>query len=368
MNKPESNQLKIINLDPMGQGVAKKEGHVFFIPKTLPEEIVEYKTRQEKSKITFAELTTVIEQSHLRTKATCPHYDKCSGCHYQHTSYEEEIKFKEASLTHYLKSIPNLPKIQVTAASQRYHYRNRIQLHYQKGILGLHRAQSHEILEIPHCQLPHPAIQEKISELYDRKELFQGGQGHIEIFLDKSSQVKTEKNKPYASEGFSQVNAEMNLKLQEQVNHLCEKTKSEKVLELFCGDGNLSRLLDKKTQLIGFDSHLLERVEGARIYLKQNLYSADAVKNIQKECRKSNFKPQTLLLDPPRSGFKQLKELSELLRPEFIIYVSCAPDTLARDIKLIALDYDIQEIHLLDLFPATYHYETIVLLQKKASL
>ncbi|MCK5073967.1 MAG: class I SAM-dependent RNA methyltransferase [Bacteriovoracaceae bacterium] len=364
----------IKHVDPMGQGVSKLTDNVVFIPKTLPgEDGVAHIVAQTK-KTAFA--TTTVDQITLKSPERifpyCPHYEICSGCHYQHTNYENEITFKKNGLSWLLKNVckKNPIQIEVHESPKRNEYRNRIQLHYDSfgKQLGFISRITGGIIEVPRCTLALPQIQMEIRQLYengDRSSIFsdERAKGHLEIIIQDDQKVHRYFNSNYSHGGFTQVNSLMNKKLQELVkdkyDFYLQKHGTPSVLDLFGGNGNLSRnLTSKSTAVIDIyrDNHFIEGEQ--QTFIDINLYSKNFLSKLSDMVSSADF----LLLDPPRSGFKGISDLVNKYDPSLIFYVSCNPATLARDIQSIMPKYDLLEVHLLDFFPSTYHFETLCIL------
>lgn len=352
----------ITSVDSLGQGVSKVTDKVTFVPKTLPEEKGFARIVAEKSKIAFAHCEEITEASPRRALPPCPHFDLCSGCHYLHTDYPYEIELKLEGMKNLFRHYPDLHH-QVITAPSRLAYRNRMQLHYdletQKlGLLDINR----KILEVPSCLIARPEVSQVVKNLYHEKKWLKLAptnvkRGHLEIYFHQD-ELKMSWNRPYAEGGFTQVNAEMNLVLKNKVKEVASKLSPGFVLDLFAGNGNLSHAIDYQQRLC-VDMYPQSMPSD---YLSLNLYSKNSLTSVVKAI--SRHKVDLLILDPPRSGLKNLKEWLERFNPGHVIYVSCDPHTQIRDILPLE-NYQIKESFLLDLFPATFHFETMVILERK---
>lgn len=100
-------------------------------------------------------------------------------------------------------------------------------------------------------------------------------------------------------------------------------------------------------------------------FLNQDMYADNALKNIQKEIREKGLNISHLILDPPRSGFKEFSSWLKILKPEVVAYVSCDPHTLARDLGNLE-EYAIKDAWLIDFFPSTFHFESMIFLERKS--
>ena len=304
------------------------------------------------------------KQSPDRIPSACEHYDNCNGCDYLHTSYENEIKLKESALRHYLRKLKNsnlntpidLP-FKIFSTQNRFSYRNRIQFHYNKDHLGYYTklASQKKIIQAKHCLLPHPTIQEHIREYYDNWQkiyhefVIQGRNkksGHLEFQMISESKCQVLWNRPYGNDSFTQVNNEMNEKLQSYVTDTVSKIKKPPLsflplLDLFGGSGNLTANCDSKQTLV-----VDYRIKQDQLKDHQDSYELDLEpiesislldELIKTKLRKDSI--HTLLINPPRMGHKHLAKFLHHFPVQYLIYVSCRPDTLIRDLSMIETNY-----------------------------
>lgn len=359
--------FKISTIDPLGQGVSKVTDKITFIPKTLPGEEGEAIILDSKKGVQFAELKKLNSPSPLRINPECPHYEKCPGCHYLHTDYSHEIEFKKQGLQKILHKI-SYPEIKIFAAPRRMNYRNRIQLHYdlKKNLLGMHNGRTNSIAPIGECKIARASIQKALHDLYTNdhwKSLVPKGttKGHLELY-EQNDQLRISWNKPYADGGFTQVFEEMNQLLKNHLVNWCQTISSDHIIDLFAGKGNLSNELQYSKRLC-FDIYSEANIGPE--FFSLNLYEDSALEKFRKI--KRNIIPEQvdlLILDPPRSGLKDIMTWLEEIRPAKVAYVSCDPHTLARDLMNLST-YRILEVSLYDFFPSTFHFETMVFLERK---
>lgn len=358
----------IEHLDRFAQGVSKSDQEVYFIPKTLPGECGIASIHSQKKGVNFCELKKLEQSSPLRIAPSCPHYEKCSGCHYLHTNYQQEISYKKEQFQRMLRFIPQEFTLQVHPAVERTSYRNRVQLHYNQRTkeLGLLSSEQ-KILAIPHCQLPIEAIQKRLQGLYQDSIIWEQlashpERGHIELY-QKEGELQLTINQQYAQGGFTQVNEKQNQLCLQEIDRLLTQAIDGKtelsIVDLFGGSGNLTQhVTHQKISVIDAATDRKPLSEWQKYY-GVNLYHKKAVQKLQK----LKLKADILILDPPRSGLKNIDQFVQLWQPDDIIYLSCDPTTLIRDIKKLE-GYDIGEVHLFDFFPATYHWESLITLKK----
>jgi len=369
----------IDHLDPMGQGVSKrispkKQSTITFIPKALPGEQGSARIIKSSKGVEFAELQTLTKTSIQRITPECEHYAQCSGCDYLHISYADELVYKKSALLFLLRSFNLADKdIELIAAPQRFGYRNRVQLHYRHKYIGLVDSNSDRILEVPNCRLLREELKPAFDNLYADKNwsaVHKGAEGknkdgHCEISL-RNGEASIEWDAPYASGGFTQVNEQMNDKLRQWLQNRFSAEKFTSVLDLFAGNGNLSDVLltSSEVKRIMVDSYTEQRSASSDPqFVKQDLFADDALERFSH--RSKLKKIDLLLLDPPRKGFPAVVEWVKRFKPEHIVYVSCNPATLARDLQSLVLNnkLKIRNVVLLDMFPGTRHFETVVILQ-----
>lgn len=356
--------FEITAMDSLGQGVSKVTEKVTFIPKTVIGDKGEASVMSEKKGVAFARLKKLHVSSSSRVTPQCVHFNSCPSCHYLHIDYQDELKFKKESFEKLFRKLP-LPAVEVIAAGQRFSYRNRIQLHYslKSKLLGMKDPRTFEIIPIPHCLIAVPEVTNEIKRLYENQNWLKHApaaptEGHVEIYWDQGH-LKLSWNRPYSEGGFTQVFEEMNLKLKEIIKNQWQPGEKLQLLDLFGGNGNLSNELNYSERLC---VDIYNSQPGEEFY-SQNIYDAKALKSVSNELKKKRITPHQLLLDPPRSGLKNLDEWVSFFGPQSIAYVSCDPHTLVRDLELLK-NYTIKKAFLIDFFPSTFHFESLIFLDK----
>jgi len=360
--------FKISRLDSLGQGVSKVSEKVVFIPKTLKGDEGEAEVMSEKKGVIFGKIKTLELKSHDRIEPQCVHFKDCPSCHYLHTSYGHELSIKKESFENLFRKIP-LPEVEVVGAPQRLFYRNRVQLHYslKSKLLGMRDPHTFEITPIPNCLIGLPEVLTEVKKLYDNNAWIRLAppaplEGHVEIYL-REGKIKTSWNKSYAEGGFTQVYEEMNAELKKIITNQFSHSTIHGLLDLFGGNGNLSQDLSFKNRLcVDVYSKTTPETDD---FMNLNLYNEKALERIQnKLLKKTDFQLSHLLLDPPRSGFKDLQKWLMVLKPRFVAYISCDPHTMARDLTGLS-DYSFSRSILMDFFPSTFHFESIIFLERK---
>jgi 23S rRNA (uracil1939-C5)-methyltransferase len=378
-----------------GDGLARVEGRVVFAPFVLPGERIRVHAEQEKPGLVRARTLEVLEPAPERVAAPCPVFGRCGGCHYQHAPYEYQLAAKRDILADQLRRLGKMepPERIAVAVGEPWGYRNRAQLHIDGRHIGYRQAGSHRLCEVKQCPVASPKINETIHAL--------AGMLHnprwprfvrsLEIFTDEQ-QVQLnvlDSDHPVAKRFFDWCAAEIPALVEGaldyqgqfrvsrhsffQVNRFLldrlvevalEGAEGETALDLYAGVGLFSLALAR-----GFkEVTAVESGSGAVRDLQFNAERA-ALANLRAEQRtaeeylqKLERAPDFVLLDPPRAGLGKavVRRLAEL-RPRQVAIVSCDPATLARDLAgLTAAGYSVEQMTLVDLFPQTYHLETVV--------
>ncbi len=355
-------EFEIDHIDPLGQGVSKAGGSVTFIAATLPGETGTARVYKRAKGVQFARLVQLEQHAENRTEPYCPHFDKCPGCQFLHTDYDSELGYKKAALVRYLGPLGVADEsVEVVPAPHRLDYRNRVQLHYRHKYIGMLDAVSNDVLPIPDCKIVRPELRPVLDQLYQGGwTQSHAGHGHCELYL-KSGEVSICWDEAYAHGGFSQVFEAMNQQLQARVQDRLAEAGTSRLLDLFSGSGNLSDAY----ALAGGERTLVDRyVDAVTTNVQQiDLYDDQALAFFTRRAGATGF--DTLLLDPPRRGFPALNSWVNRIKPRHVLYVSCNPASLTRDLRSLSRRFRIKSVHLLDLFPATAHFETMVLLEMR---
>ncbi len=362
------NKIEFIidHIDPLGQGVFKDGENIYFIPKTLPGESGTAKILKRKKGVHFCELISLSKQSDKREKPLCSHFSECQGCHFLHTDYESEINYKLASFKRMLTPLNTEVAVETILCSKRVGYRNRIQLHYNKKVkmLGFINPKNNRIVPAPSCEIATDSIRTEVEKLYDNKNWLELApkepKGHVEIY-ESPEGLKINWNKRYSSGGFTQVNNEMNLKLKESLNSTLKELNPSSILDLFGGGGNLSESYPQNRIVVDIYNEKMPSN-----FISLNLHEEGCLETFMDK-DSSTF--DTIIVDPPRAGFPDFSSWMEHFLPQNIVYISCHPQTMVRDLrKLLSNEkYRISKAQMLDLFPSTFHFEAMIVLEKVAN-
>jgi 23S rRNA (uracil1939-C5)-methyltransferase len=385
-------QIQVEKLVYGGDGLARAEGEVMLMPFVLPGELVEVEREPKRSGIARGRVRQVLRESPDRVAPPCPYFTRCGGCHYQHASYAAQLAAKRSILAETLARtghIEALPEIEVTSGEP-WAYRNRIQLHFENGKLGYREMRSRKLQAIEKCPISSPKLNECIGALNRmvRERRWPDFLQTAEFFTNETDvQMNVlETGRPLAQRffdwcaveipglatgvieydgyrvgygSFFQVNRFLADPL---VRAVIGDARGESALDLYSGVGffsiPLARVFDRVTAV--------ESGVGAARDLEFNAkragVSIDAhSENVDLFLRSLSRAPDLVIADPPRTGLgKQVVRHLAELKPREIVVVSCDPATLARDAQgLLAAGYSLDRLTLIDLFPQTYHIETI---------
>ncbi len=412
-----------------GEGLAHAEGHTLFVPFVLPGEEVLVRAVEAKPKLVRGRVENLIAASPERIAAPCPYFTRCGGCHYQHIPYGAQLSYKEIILRESLRRLGHIDWTGpvTTHASPPYGYRNRAQWKVRRGesdaapAIGYFQAASSALCAVEECSLLSPRLAGVLTALH---EVLRSGRlgtlNEVEAFADAGDERLLLTAAFTSLEGTTaDAVAEMlraaipgieSVLLHDtsrdrfelrgpgflryrtgdaahrvghlsffQVNRFLVETLRDAVtggaagkfaVDLFAGVGLFSLPLGQKFERVA----AVEGNPAAARDLEENLRAvaragatAQAV-NQEAEpflarCRQT---PDLVVLDPPRAGLTAeiARHLLSLKAAE-IRYLSCSPATLARDLAALAAGYEIAEVSLFDLFPQTYHLETLVRLKRR---
>lgn len=416
-----------------GWGVARQDGRVIFVRGALQGELVRAEIRRERRGVFYADLQAVLRASEQRQEPVCPVYDGCGGCHLQHMSYTEELRFKRQQVMAALQRLGGLQVecLPTVAAEQIYHYRNKGVFHVSRqtgGVqLGFWDEASHQPAGAA-CQLLFPQPVNELLEFLQQAGLpdcvsdvmlrFSFAEGKIMLFLrtqagsgkkalaaagdflqqisrsfanlavwglqtDKGWQtLSAEKyltdalgdvRYQIALEAFFQVNNAQTLRLLQVIEQALAQD-TEQLLDAYCGIGTLGLALAKRLpglrRLLGIELNLgavASARRNARLngLLEAEFWQGKAEAEFAGVLRQG-FVPDAVIVDPPRRGcHQQLLQGILQLAPRQLVYVSCNPATLARDLQLLCAEkYVVQLVQPVDMFPRTHHVETVVLMSR----
>jgi 23S rRNA (uracil1939-C5)-methyltransferase len=399
-----------------GDGLARlPEGKAVFVPGTLPGELVEAAIADDRRGFAAAELKAILEPSAERIAPKCEYVPRCGGCQYQHShsAYQLQMKLDILKETLTRAHVPPPPEIGSLAAEP-WGYRNRIRLHAKGKAIGYRRRGSHDLLPVTHCPIAAPLLEQAIAavsgvgDLADEVEFFTNGdqllvslwpkrsqnvrEPDLEVFAERlqakiptlagvgifSPQSRTwmywgersltcavlEQRYQVSLGSFFQVNRFLIPGLVELVT---AGRSGRLAWDLYSGVGLFTRALhfEKVTAVEseGFSvADLKKNLEGT----PHRVVPSPVLEFLRSTAKAKRIVPDLIVVDPPRAGLGKevCAHLARIAAPN-IIYVSCDPATLARDLQaLLQSGYSLQATTLVDLFPQTFHMETVSVLSR----
>ncbi|MGQ9645851.1 MAG: 23S rRNA (uracil(1939)-C(5))-methyltransferase RlmD [Thermodesulfobacteriota bacterium] len=415
----EKAHVKIESAAFKGYGVARLEGKVVFIPYSVVGDEGWVEMIEEKKNYAIGRWSEILVASPSRVEPRCLYFGTCGGCHWQHIDYGQQVKLKEAVLQDILMRLGKMGKIpSVTPfpSPDPYDYRTRLQLKVKRERFGFYQERSHQLVDIERCPIAHPLINQIISLLRKERALLSFAEGidisvspeegkavlmfhspepsrgwevSLHPFLQSHPTLKgisIFSKRRTASLGnpclsftiplnltlrvspgsFFQVNPKQNEKLIEKVLEFSSGTDKENTLDLYSGVGNLTLpLASISREVVGIEENAAA-IADARFNAQFNeietvRFIRGKVEDVLKNWKRK--KPDLVILDPPRTGAKGVVGFVAEFRPKRVVYVSCEPTLLARDLRLFAeRGYSLRKLALIDMFPQTYHIEVVGLL------
>lgn len=394
MNVRDKYNVKIIDNDSNGNGITRINNFVVFVSYALKDEELEIEITNINKRYANAKIINIIKPSKLRCNINCSFYNKCGGCNFLHTTLDNEKNIKLNEINKLFNT-----NIKEVLTNNEYNYRNKATFHVKEGKIGYYSENSNSLVELDNCLL----LDNRINEIYNYfknihlndideimvrttcKELMVIINGNIKefnydelinkyrissIYLNDKliygnayiiEEINNIKYSIYPN-AFFQVNRENMIILYDKVKEYAES--GNKLLDLYCGTGTISIYLkDNFKEITGIEINK-EAIMNANINKSLN-----NIRNIHFICgdasivKKDNF--DVVIVDPPRSGLsKKVINLLNKINSNRIIYVSCNPNTLKRDIELLN-NYNIKNIECVNMFNKTKHIEVICFLERK---
>jgi 23S rRNA (uracil1939-C5)-methyltransferase len=345
--------LKIEDVAFGGKGVAREGGKAVFIPFTIEGELVSAEIVREKKKFAEAEVMDIRERSPHRVAPACPYFGRCGGCSYQHIDYEHQLAIKWRQVRDVLQRIGKLqdiPMRPIIPSPSHYSYRNRITVHVEEGVTGFFRRDSHRLIDVERCPIARDEVNSALAELRASRP----HDGHYTLRADSSG-----------ARVFAQANDAVAHSLRELVAQLSPPGQ-QLLIDAYCGAGFFAKaLLDKFERIIGIDWDRFA-IEAARrdATEKETYLAGDVEVELDHLLRQSNQRKRVVVVDPPATGLTT-RTRNTIIRSEVetLIYISCNPPTLARDLGEMKNRFKVESVTPLDMFPQTAEIEVAVHLQ-----
>ncbi len=389
MKIDDTYRVTIINEDMEGNGISKIDNFVIFIFGALKDEELNIKIIEVNKRYAKGKIINIIKESPKRNNIICPIYDKCGGCNFLHTSYENERKIKKAEIERLFNR-----KVNYLNTNNSLNYRNKVVLHVKNNKLGFYDSKTHNICSFNTCYLLNPVINKTIDIIkeYDLEGINEimirsvNNEVMINIIsnIDNTPLLNIEVDSLYLNnkfikgkeylideinnfkfsiypESFYQIN-------KEGMTSIYNKAKEyiltgNTLLDLYCGTGTIGIWMsDNFKKVIGVEINK-SSIKNANINKKLN-----NIKNIEFICsdaKNVKGKFDSIIVDPPRSGLsKDVIKYINNSNSKRLVYISCNYKTLKRDIELL-INYGLIEMSICDMFPRTKHVESVCVLEKR---
>ena len=388
--------LEVKSLDHNFNGISKINNKIVFIKNALPNEVVEIKIINEKKKYLEAEVTKYIKTCDERINPKCKYFGICGGCDLLHLNYKTQLKYKQEKIENiFSKYFKKDIKINNIVFDNDLYYRNKIKFQIGDKV-GFYKNNSYKVIPINTCLIANKKINESIKylnklELKNIKSITcRIHNDKLMIDIDSNKDINFSpisniadsiflNNKHVYGEkkvidklgnydfvispkSFFQVNKNICIKLYDKIKEYVGTNKQ--ILDLYCGCGTIGIYISSEDNaILGVEinkSAINDALENKKINKLENIDFICGDSSIN-----TKFKPNIIIVDPPRSGLNK-KTIDKIinLRPEKIIYVSCNPMTLVRDLNLLNV-YTVIEITPFDMFPNTKHVECLCVLKIK---
>ena len=397
----------ITDLNHLGQGITRIDNKITFVSKTVSGDIINLEITKSHKNYNEAKLLKIVKPSPDRIEYKCPYYNKCGGCNIANLEYTNQLKYKKEKVINIFKKYNKIDiNPTIIASDEIFHYRNKITLQYNEK-LGLYEEKTHNIIEIHECLLMPTKVNDiiKLLNKYNYNTSLQkiviriiNNQVMINIIAKdipkslieilKNLDVSVYHNSKYISgnkvlietlnnykfsilpDSFFQINKKQTINLYNQIVEYANPQKEDKVLDLYCGVGTIGIYLSKYCkEVLGIEINK-SSIENANINKKLN--NVENISFIEADVSKvlsMKYKADIIIVDPSRSGLdKNTIETLIKINPKKIVYVSCDPITLSRDINLLKNNYILKDIKLYDMFPETYHVESVAVMVIKDNL
>ncbi|MCX8071779.1 MAG: class I SAM-dependent RNA methyltransferase [Candidatus Binatia bacterium] len=403
-------------------GVAHLDGRTIFVRGAAPGDVVRVAIDEEHGSYAYAHVEEVLEPSPHRRIPPCPYLPRCGGCPWQHLQYDVQLAAKQANVRDHLQRLGKIAAPPLSApipSPAEFSYRNRLSLRVEQGQIGFYAGGSHELVPIERCLLGNEAVNSLLPEVASLVGRLHSRVRRVEVIADafepsgalalaveghwraaddrqllewfgRTSSVRgvalrgkrwqrTHGNPrvtivpapgvslEVTAGAFSQVNAMANQILVEMVSRLLAPDHRGVTVDAYAGAGNFSFPLAQQSGTvvaIEADPRAVRdfRANAERLHAENVELVHDTAERALKSIAERGILVARVVLDPPRSGARAVLPYLLHLRPERIVYVSCNSATLARDLAVLSGTYRLEQVQIVDLFPQTYHTETVALL------
>lgn len=361
--------LTIQDLAFGGEGVGRVHDFVVFVPFTLVGEEVEVELTEVRRRFARARLLEVRQSSPWRVAARCPYFGACGGCQYQHVAYSEQLRLKHKQIRDVLERLGGVaPAVvqPVIPCPQPYGYRNRVMIRSgwnkpaQRLDLGFLRHDNRLVVDIESCAIAEPAINEQLRQVRAQPP----PKGGLKVVLRLAPEGWV-----VPPDSFFQNNFHLLPQLVAVVRERLRAAGAQHLVDAYCGVGFFAlELAGDVASFVGVELDAAAITAARQNAAAGRVQNGEFIVGAAEQLLGSLFArwpgdATAVILDPPRRGCLPagLQALRDA-RPQQILYVSCHPATLARDLKLLCADdaYRVEAVQPLDMFPQTQHVECVV--------
>ena len=366
--------LAIHDLAFGGEGVGRVEEFVVFVPFVIPGETAEVEITEVKKNFARAKLLRVLAPAPERVTPQCKYFTHCGGCQYQHIDYAAQLRMKHKQISDLFVRVGKISAEKIApviGCPQPYGYRNRIMIRSQwngpakKLEIGFIRADNNFVVDIDECQIAEPPLNEQIQQVRANPPPRGGLKFVLRVQPEGWSVPK---------DSFFQNNFFLLPRLVETVKGFLQASGAQHLIDLYCGVGFFGiEAAGAVKSFVGVEYDQMA-IRAARENVKlRNVTNGEFIAAKSEEAlpellKKYPRNETSVILDPPRKGcWPSLLELLRSTRPAQIIYVSCHPATMARDLNILCAEgvFELARVQPLDMFPQTQHVECVADLRRR---
>ncbi|MDQ6765354.1 MAG: TRAM domain-containing protein [Verrucomicrobiota bacterium] len=345
--------LQIEDIAFGGKGVARANGKVVFVPFTIEGEGITARITREKKQFAEAELTSVRASSSQRTTPECPYFGTCGGCSYQYINYAHQLGLKRRQVEQILRRIGHFehpPVVEIIPSPLPYAYRNRVTVHVERGVVGYYRRDVHELIDIEHCPIAAPEVNTALAQL----RVSRPRDGHYTLRARRGPRI------------FEQTNDAVAEALGRLVENLLPP-RAPLLIDAYCGAGFFAkRLTSRFERVLGleWDRFAIAAAE-EKTAPNETYLAADVALALRAQLEAADPANTCVIVDPPATGLDENARHALLEHPpQCLIYVSCNPPTLARDLRELCARFTLESVTPLDMFPQTAEIECVAALRR----
>jgi 23S rRNA (uracil1939-C5)-methyltransferase len=363
-------EIDITRMNLEGQGVGyDSEKNIYFVPGAITGDRVEVVPEQTAKRYRDSRLERVVTPSPDRVESPCAHFQVCGGCDWLQWEYSAQLTAKENILRHVLERGGLAPRefFPMLPSPSQFGYRHRIQVRQMGATVGFFKRASHEIVDIKDCRVAHPKLNEAIAKL---RATPSAAPLKAELFVDDRGEVGHLYDVAHGAGGFTQINAGQNERLRTVVANAVKANDAQHVVELFCGNGNLSfaffplvstcYAVDASRAAITRAREMASELGLTKLFFAHGNVEAMAAKmpqDVRDRC-------DTLVLDPPRTGMASSLEPFVHDGVKTIVYVSCSPVAFTKDVQCLKKAFTLRSVQPIDMFPHTRHIEFVAVFSR----